>query len=129
MRFFRRSLIALGIAAALPTIVFAAVGVFYLLRLERSQVENATLGRSQAIVTLADAELRVYLGALRVLTTSTYMDTHDWREFYPRVARVQSANPAWATVRLYDMDLKAEIFDLRRSFTSPRQMAFVGSEE
>lgn len=39
MRFFRRSLVALGVAAMLPTVVFAAVGVFYFLRAERGLAE------------------------------------------------------------------------------------------
>ena len=43
MKFFRRSLIALGVAATLPTIVFGAVGAFYFLRAERSEIETETL--------------------------------------------------------------------------------------
>ena len=125
MRFFRRSLIALGVAATLPTIVFAAVGLFYFLRSERTQVERATLARSQAVVTLADAELRGYLSALRVLTTSVYIDTADWEEFYSRVIRVRDANPSWATLRLYDVDADEEIFDLRRPYTLERRKGFI----
>src|SRR5688572_4922175 len=114
MRFFRRSLIALGMAATLPTVVFTAVGVFYFLRSERAQVESATLARSEAIAALADAELRVEISALRVLTTSTYLQNADWKVFYPRVARVLESNPSWATLRLYDVEAGEEIFDLRR---------------
>ena len=36
MRLFRRSLIVLGVAASLPTVVFAAVGMFYFLHAQRN---------------------------------------------------------------------------------------------
>jgi hypothetical protein len=36
LRFFRRSLITLGVAATLPTVVFVAVGAFCFLRAERA---------------------------------------------------------------------------------------------
>jgi signal transduction histidine kinase len=128
MRFFRRSLIALGMAAALPTIVFAAVGAFYFLRSERAQVEHATLARSQTITTLADAQLRGYLSALSVLTTSIYLDSRDWREFYSRVERMRVANPAWATIRLYDVAAGEEIFDLRKPYSLRREAGFAGND-
>ena len=126
MRLFRRSLIALGVAASLPTVVFAAVGMFYFLRAERSQVERATLERSRTVMTLVDAALRSDLGALRVLSSSVYFESRDWREFYPRVIRVRDANPHWATIRLYDVDGGAEIFDLRRPFGAPQPMQLAG---
>ncbi|MFL6577965.1 MAG: hypothetical protein ACJ8MR_15185, partial [Povalibacter sp.] len=50
MRFFRRSLIMLGMAAALPSIVFVAVGFFYFFRTEKARVETETLKRSQSVV-------------------------------------------------------------------------------
>ncbi len=120
MRFFRRSLIALGVAATLPTLLFTAVAIFYFLRTERTQVETATLGRSFNIVTLSDAALRGDLGALSVLTASSFFDTQDWRTFYPRVQRILKANPQWATLRLFDLEKGEEIFDLRRPFGAPR---------
>jgi len=47
MTFFRRSLVTLGVAAMLPTVVFAAVSVFYLLRAERERVTNSTIAQSE----------------------------------------------------------------------------------
>ena len=126
MRLFRRSLIALGVAASLPTVVFAAVGLFYFLRAERNQVEKATLERSQTIMILVDAALRSDLVALRVLSSSVYFESHNWSEFYPRVMRVRDANPQWATIRLYDVDAGAEILDLRRPFGAPQPMQLIG---
>lgn len=129
MRFFRRSLIALGVAATLPTLVFAAVGIFYFLRAERSEVETATLGRSFTVATLNDAALRGYLSALNVLSNSVYFETEDWKAFYPRVKRVLSGNPQWATIRLFNMQTQEEVFDLRKPFGPPQRMEFPDKEE
>jgi len=120
MRFFRRSLIALGVAATLPTLLFAAIAIFYFLRTERTQVETATLGRSFNVVTLSDAALRGDLGALNVLAASSYFETENWRVFYPRVRRILKANPQWTTIRLFDLEKGEEVFDLRRPFGEPR---------
>src|SRR6187397_1468506 len=64
MKFFRRPLITLGLAAMLPTVVFAAVSVFYLLRAERERVTNATVEQSRIVMTLVDTQLQRHLAAL-----------------------------------------------------------------
>src|SRR3954469_15728218 len=87
MRFFRRSLIMLGMAAALPSIVFVAVGLFYFLRTERARVETETLKRSQSVVMLSDAAVQGDLRALNVLSSSVYFETLNWTEFQPRIER------------------------------------------
>ncbi|MCY0725588.1 hypothetical protein OVW19_28025, partial [Klebsiella pneumoniae] len=69
MRFFRRSLVTLGVAATLPTLVFVAVGAFYFLRAERARVETATLGRSEILTMLVDGRLRRDLAAIGVLSS------------------------------------------------------------
>jgi signal transduction histidine kinase len=114
MRFFRRSLIALGVAALLPTVVFAAVSAFYLLRLERERVANATVDQSRFVMTLVDTQLQRHLAALDVLSSSTYFETHDWGEFYWRVQRLLAANPLWESIVLIDAQRREQIFDLRR---------------
>lgn len=124
MRFFRRSLISLGVAATLPTIVFAAVGTFYFLRSERTQVERATLARSQSVAELVDAELGGYMSALAALTSSMYLQTRDWREFYPRLERFRATQANWVTIRLYDAVQDEEIFDLRRPYSLQRRPGF-----
>src|SRR5688572_13596085 len=108
MRFFRRSLVTLGVAATLPTLVFVAVGAFYFLRAERARVETATLGRSEILTMLVDGRLRRDLAAIGVLS-----------EFYDRLQRVMVTNPAWRTLALLDVRAEHEIFDLRRPFGPP----------
>jgi signal transduction histidine kinase len=119
MRFFRRSLITLGVAAMLPTVVFAAVGVFYFLRAERARVEAETLRRSETVTMLVDAQLQRDIAALNVLTTSTLLESRDWAGFYARVRPVLSANPNWTTIALLDVERNEEIFDLRRKLAAP----------
>jgi len=116
MRFFRRSLVALGVAAMLPTVVFAAVAIFYLLRLEGERVANATVEQSRVVMTLVDTQLQRHLSALDVLSSSIYFDNHDWAEFYWRVQRLLAANPLWESILLIDTERREEIFDLSRPF-------------
>ncbi len=116
MRFLQRWLVALGVAAMLPTVVFAAVGVFYLLRLEGERVASATVEQSRVVMTLVDTQLQRHLAALDVLSSSIYFETHDWAEFYWRVQRLLAANPLWESIVLIDAQRREEIFDLRRPF-------------
>jgi signal transduction histidine kinase len=119
MRFFRRSLITLGVAATLPTVVFIAVGAFYFLRAERARVETEALGRSKIATVLVDGRLRRDLAALGVLTSSVDLANGDLQKFFLRVQRVMNANPAWRTIVLIDARAEQQLFDLRVSFGSP----------
>ncbi len=114
MKFFRRSLVALGVAAMLPTVVFAAFTVFHLLRLERERVTNATVDQSRIVMTLADTQLQRHLAALEVLSGSIYFENKDWGEFYGRLQRLLGINPLWESVVLIDAQRREEILDLRR---------------
>ena len=119
MRFFRRSLVTLGVAATLPTLVFVAVGAFYFLRAERARVETATLGRSEILTMLVDGRLRRDLAAIGVLSSSVHLARGQLPEFYERMQRVMATNPAWRTLVLLDVRAEQEIFDLRRPFGEP----------
>ncbi|HKS57323.1 MAG TPA: response regulator [Steroidobacteraceae bacterium] len=119
MTFLRRSLVALGIAAMLPTVVFAAFTVFHMLRLERERVSSATLAQSQVVMTLVDSQLQRHLAALDVLSSSVYFETKNWGEFYWRVQRLLAANPQWESIALIDAQRREQIFDLRAPFTEP----------
>src|SRR6478736_1197672 len=128
MRFFRRSLIALAVAATLPTVLFAAVGVFYFLRTARSAVETDTLARSDNLIQLSDAALSGDLRALNVMSTSVYFESQNWAEFYPRVKRVLAGNPHWLTIRVIDLQDGTEIFDARKPLSTPHEAATPGTE-
>ncbi len=128
MRFFRRSLIALGVAATLPTVLLASAGIFHFLRTERAQVETETLGRSANVVNLSDAALRGDLRALNVLSTSELFASRNWREFYARVKRALETNPHWQTIHLFDADAGEEIFDVSKRLGVPRPAPLPGTE-
>jgi signal transduction histidine kinase len=128
MKFFRRSLIALGVAATLPTIVFGAVGAFYFLRAERSQIETETLRRSSTVVNLSDASLRADVRALNMLASSVYFESLDWANFHPRLQRTLVANPHWLTLRIYDLEHAQEIFNVARDLAPPHPAALPGTE-
>jgi signal transduction histidine kinase len=125
MRFFRRSLVALGVAAMLPTVVFAAFTVFHLLRLERERVTSATVEQSRIVMTLADTQLQRHLAALEVLSSSIYFENKNWGEFYGRLQRLRGINPLWESIVLIDAQRREEILDLRRPLGAPTPVAAV----
>jgi hypothetical protein len=102
MRFFRRSLIMLGVAATLPSILFVAVGFSYFFRTEKARVETEALNRSANILALTDAALQGDVRALNVLSTSVYFETLNWAEFQPRIERALRANSNWVNVYVFD---------------------------
>jgi len=116
MKFFRRPLVTLGLAAMLPTVVFAAVSVFYLLRAERERVTNSTVEQSRVVMTLVDTQLQRHLAALEVISSSVYFENKQWAEFYGRMQRVRAANPLWESVVIIDVPARQVVFDLRRPF-------------
>jgi signal transduction histidine kinase len=119
MRFFRRSLIALGVAAMLPTVVFAAFSVFYLLRAERERVQTATLARSEIVMAVVDARMEGHLAGLKIVSNAPHFETRDWYDLYLRLQRVLSGNADWHTIVLIDLERGEALFDLRRPFGSP----------
>ncbi len=102
MKFFRRSLVALGIAATLPTVVFAALGVFYLLKIERDRLEATTLDAANHLIHLVDGRCQRDLAVLSVLAGSSTLVQPNWKIFHARAAAVLAANPEWATVLVLD---------------------------
>jgi signal transduction histidine kinase len=116
MRFFRRSLIALGVAASLPTVVLLAAGTYVFLREESRQLERETLGRAQMLAELVDTRLQGDVATLTVIAGSSFVETHKWAELYARLQRVRATSPHWATLVLYDAATGAAIFDLQQPF-------------
>ncbi|HEY7639633.1 MAG TPA: response regulator [Steroidobacteraceae bacterium] len=125
MTFLRRSLVALGIAAMLPTVVFAAFTVFHMLRAERERVTEATLAQSRVVMTLVDTQLQRHLAALDVLSSSVYFETRDWGEFYWRAQRLLGATRLWESIVLIDAQRRQEIFDLRHPLGEAAPLAAV----
>lgn len=125
MRSFRRSLLALGLAAMLPTIISAAAGAFFLMRTESARVQNEALARSENIMARIDALLRGDAAVLRALATSLYADTQDWHDLAGRMRPIVQAHPYWATVILVDAGSGQKIFDLRQPFAPPQPVEWL----
>jgi len=116
MRFFRRSLIGLGVAASLPTFLFAAVGAYVLLREESRRIEDESLERAEFVSAIVDARLRGDTEALTLLTGSTFVQARQWDAFYERLERVLEHMPHWATIAVYDFATGDTILDVRYPF-------------
>ena len=123
MRVFRRSLVALAIAAMLPTVVFAAVGIFYFLHVERDRVESATLRRATTVMNLVDSRLNRDLAVLSVLSTSVTLEAEDWPRFHQRVQLVLHDNPGWQDVVLIDAQRNEEILAASRQLRAPQPLS------
>ncbi len=110
MRFFRRSLVALGVAATLPTVVFAALGVFYLLQIERERIQNATLATAEHVMALGDSRVERDLAVLRALGSSRTVRRGDWSAFRARVKDTIASDPQWLSVRVFDTSQRLQVF-------------------
>ncbi len=125
MKAYRRSLVALGLAALLPVVVFVAVQVLYTLKRDREQVESQTLARASEVMALVDAKIAADVSAMRVLATSPWLDGPDWPHFYIRCQRVLKSNLHWKTVIVSNAVTGEPIMDLRRPLEQGAQGAHV----
>ena len=119
MKAYRRSLAALGVAAFLPIVVFAAVQIIYSLKRDSQEIRAATLMRDQGLMSQIDAVITADLSALRVMASSSWLDREDWNEYYTRSQRVLRANPHWVTLILSDVRSGETIFNLRKPLGAP----------
>ncbi len=120
---FRRSLVALGVALILPTVVFVAMASSYFLRNERAHTEADTLTQARGLMDAVDTRLQRNAAVLETLGTSIYFDEPDWNRLYQRVRRMLETNPDWFSVALYDTQTREELFDLQRAFHAPEPYA------
>jgi len=116
MKFFQRSLLAIGLAAATPALVFIAVQIFLSLQARRHDLDALALARAKHVQLITDARLEAELGVLRVLATSTALAEHNWSEFYTRIKRAQVAAPGWTGVIVIDAKTGATLLDTRQPF-------------
>jgi signal transduction histidine kinase/CheY-like chemotaxis protein len=117
MKFLQRSLLAIGLAAATPALVFMAVQIFLSLQAKRHELSAVALARAKQVQQLTDAQLEAQLSALRVMGTSSFLVQRNWGELYTRIKRAQTATPEWTGVVLSDTRAGVEIFDTRRPLT------------
>ena len=110
MKFFKRSLVALGLAATLPTVVFASLGVFYLLRIERERVESATLARAEHTMALIESRTQRDLAVLDTLSGTKSIQAGNWSAFQTRAEGILASNPDWASIVIFDAPQMQQVF-------------------
>lgn len=110
MRFFRRSLVALGVAATLPTVVFGALGVFYLLQIERDRIKSAALASAEHVMALGTSRVERDLAVLHLLSSSRSVRRGDWSAFRARVSDTIASNPEWLSIRVFDTADRVQVF-------------------
>jgi signal transduction histidine kinase/CheY-like chemotaxis protein len=115
-----RSMLALGAAILLPSLIYLLlqVGVGY--RTERRTVEAATLARAERISADVDTRLQSVSALIRALATIRSIDEHNWREAYARARDFAALDSGWRSVALDDLAEGTEVFDLRRPFGAAR---------
>ncbi len=110
MKFFKRSLVALGLAATLPTVVFASLGVFYLLRIERERVESATLARAAHTMALIESRTQRDLAVLDTLSGTNSIQAGNWPAFQARAEGILASNPDWKAIVIFDASQMQQVF-------------------
>ncbi len=115
MQFFKRSLIALGIAATLPTLVFASIQGFVSLRAGQEAVRAHARAQVREVNEFSQAELNADLRVLQTIVSSPPLVAGAWREYRPRGIRALDANPTWDALVVSDPRTGKVVLGLKRS--------------
>ncbi len=115
MQFFKRSLIALGVAATLPTLVFASIQGFVALRAGQEQVRTHAREQVREVNELSQAEINADLRVLHTIVGSPPLIAGNWREYRPRGLRALEANTTWDAMVVTDVRTGKMVFGLKRA--------------
>jgi signal transduction histidine kinase len=113
MQYFRRPLIALGVAATLPTLVFASLQGFLALRGEQQAVRTQANAQVRQVNDLARAELSADLRLMTTVAVSPPLVSGNWQDFEARGISVLKANP-WQAIVVTAPGSGAVVFGVRR---------------
>jgi len=111
---FRRTLVALLLAALIPTAAFTLFQLVRLAQDEQQDIEAATLERANEILALVNARLSSDISTLQAMAESLYLDDGRINEFREYAQRVKAQNPAWITIVLADMRTNQQLVNLLR---------------
>jgi signal transduction histidine kinase/ActR/RegA family two-component response regulator len=100
----RWHLVRLAVGTLLPAVVFAAVVVFQLARLERKAVERRAVQSARALAGAFEREMSGSIRSLRVLAESDRLDSGELEAFRTECERVLHTQPAWKHVLLFSPD-------------------------
>jgi signal transduction histidine kinase/CheY-like chemotaxis protein len=109
---FYRTLLAIGLALALPTLLVVALNISFGLQQQQTDIESAAMARAQQVSALNDARVQSDLSAMEVLASSRSFESRDWEAFRTLTEQVLALNPGWKTVTVTDLTAQQEVFDL-----------------
>ncbi|AKJ04976.1 signal transduction histidine kinase [Archangium gephyra] len=100
----RWHLVRLAVGTLLPAVVFAAIVVFQLARLERQDAERRVVRSARALAAAFEREMSGSIRTLQALAESDHLDHGDLEAFYAQCERVRRTQPAWKQVLLISTD-------------------------
>ncbi|WP_375765886.1 ATP-binding protein [Archangium gephyra] len=100
----RWHLVRLAVGTLLPAVVFAAVVVFQLARLERKDAERRVVRSARSLATAFEREMSGSIRTLQALAESGYLDRGELESFHSEAERVRRTQPAWKHVLLISTD-------------------------
>jgi len=100
----RWHLVRLAVGTLLPAVVFAAVVVFQLARLERKDAERRVIRSARSLATAFEREMSGSIRTLQALAESANLDRGELEAFLSECERVRRTQPAWKHVLLISPD-------------------------
>lgn len=95
MKRYRRSLIALGVAAVLPTFIFSTLFAVSTIRSQRDAARADIRARVDRINDLVDAEIKADSRVILTIASSPNLVDGDWVDFRVRAGQFLEANTSW----------------------------------
>jgi signal transduction histidine kinase/ActR/RegA family two-component response regulator len=96
----RWHLVRLAVGTLLPAVVFAAIVVFQLARLEHKAVERRAIQSARSLATAFEREMSSSIRTLQALAESAHLDQGELEAFLAESERVRRTQPAWKHVLL-----------------------------
>ncbi|MDX2233252.1 MAG: response regulator [Hyphomonadaceae bacterium] len=115
MKFFQRSMIALGVAAILPTLAFASILGVMSLRGAQNELRATASRQVQMVNALAAAELEADMRVVHTVSASPVLLAGAWREYGAHALRLLEANPSWNAIVASDAATGALLFGVDRA--------------
>ncbi len=100
----RFHLIILVVTAFLPLLLFAGVMIVRFDRQQRAAVESHMIDTARALSLAVDREVAAWIGILKALGSSKYLDTENLSAFREEAARVLKTRDDWNNILLTDSE-------------------------
>ncbi|WP_141736482.1 ATP-binding protein [Oligoflexus tunisiensis] len=95
-------LVALVLAAMIPSFIFSALMVNWLGMLERQATERHLRREAQKLMVSVDQEFTTAIRTLQALSASRYLEYRNLKAFHEDLQHIQKTQPSWETILLHD---------------------------